>query len=102
MTDNADIQRIANRNTETIVTDGEGEGTVSVSHNYGPQTELTSVQALEGGVFIEIIEFEPFLPDGTVFLGISPRMARKLALALNAVASEVDARVAVTRIEARG
>lgn len=96
------VERIAKRNTDVVVADGENDGTVSVSHNYPTSTlEMTDSQRQRGGVFIELIENDPLLPDGTVFLALAPRQARDLARALEAVASEVDARVYLGRKAAR-
>ena len=95
----SDTKRIAGRNTETIVGGFEADGTISVSHNWELASHTLEMSELEreSGVFIEAKEFEALLPDGTVVLALNPREARTLARALYAIASEVDARVALGR-----
>jgi hypothetical protein len=100
----SDTRRIAKRNTSVVVGGFEADGTISVSHNWelaSHTLEMSDIER-ESGVFIEAKDFEAFMPDGTVVLALNPREAKTLARALYALASEVDARVALMRETALG
>jgi hypothetical protein len=94
----SDTRRIAGRNTEAIVGGFESDGTISASHNWpAPPLHTLEMSEIEreSGIFIEATEFDS--PDESVVLALSPREAKTLARALYALASEVDARVALGR-----